>query len=207
MAGRLLKLTAVALLWVCALAAPAPAGDARRAPAARPSSAAPLGGVNVPGLYPGARPSEADHEIAVAKALHAKLVRAAIPWSTFEPRGPGQLDPRELAFLDRLMGDASGAGIKVIATVYGTPCWASSAPAALLRRCVPGGWSKANAWPPRNPSDYAKPLNEILTDRTLALGLGRAAAARARAYTWRSAAQDLWARGEALASSVLVACG
>jgi D-inositol-3-phosphate glycosyltransferase len=59
----------------------------------------------------------------------------------------------------------------------------------------------------RDPSDYAKPLNEILSDRALAGRLGRAAAARARAYTWRSAAQDLWARGEALTSSVLVACG
>jgi D-inositol-3-phosphate glycosyltransferase len=59
----------------------------------------------------------------------------------------------------------------------------------------------------RDPSDYAKPLNEILTDRSLAGGLGRAAAARSRAYTWRSAARDLWARGEALTSSELVACG
>jgi D-inositol-3-phosphate glycosyltransferase len=59
----------------------------------------------------------------------------------------------------------------------------------------------------RHPSDYAKPLNEILTERSLALSLGRAASARARAYTWRSAAQDLWARGESLATSDLVACG
>jgi D-inositol-3-phosphate glycosyltransferase len=59
----------------------------------------------------------------------------------------------------------------------------------------------------RDPSDYAKPLREILTDRSLAGGLGRAAAARAGAYTWRSAAEDLWARGDALTSSVLVACG
>ncbi|HUJ66645.1 MAG TPA: glycosyltransferase [Acidimicrobiales bacterium] len=59
----------------------------------------------------------------------------------------------------------------------------------------------------RDPSEYAKPLSEILMDPGLARGLGRAAAARARAYTWRAAAEDLWACGEGLTSSVLVACG
>jgi polysaccharide biosynthesis protein PslG len=154
-AGRLLKLTAVALLWL-APASLAAAGHARHVAARRATSAAaPLGGVNVPGLYAGERPAEADQEIAAARALHAKLVRIAVPWSTLEPRGPGQLEPRALAFLDRLVGDAAAGGIRVIATVYSTPCWASSAPPALLRRCVPGAAGKAAAWPPRNPSDYA----------------------------------------------------
>jgi D-inositol-3-phosphate glycosyltransferase len=59
----------------------------------------------------------------------------------------------------------------------------------------------------RDPSDYAKPLIEILGDRALAGRLSRAAATRAEAYTWRSAAEALWERGESLTSSVLVACG
>jgi D-inositol-3-phosphate glycosyltransferase len=59
----------------------------------------------------------------------------------------------------------------------------------------------------RDPSDFAKPLTEILVDQALARRLGRSAAARARAYTWRSAAEALWERGELLTSSVLVACG
>ena len=44
----------------------------------------------------------------------------------------------------------------MIATVDSTPCWASSAPASLLRRCTPGRSSQANAWPPRDPSTYAR---------------------------------------------------
>jgi D-inositol-3-phosphate glycosyltransferase len=59
----------------------------------------------------------------------------------------------------------------------------------------------------RDPSDYAKPLASILADRDLATRLGRAAAERARAYTWQSAADALWARVEALTSGALVACG
>ena len=155
MAGRLLTLTALALLWLSAPASLAAAGNAGHAAAAHASSAPPLGGVNIPGLSSGARPAEADQEIAAARALNAKLVRIAVPWATLEPRGPGEIEPRALAFLDRLVGDAAGSGIGVIATVYSTPCWASSAPPSLLHRCVAGASSRANAWPPRNPSDYA----------------------------------------------------
>jgi hypothetical protein len=43
----------------------------------------------------------------------------------------------------------------VIAMVESSPCWASSAPASLLRGCKPGRSSKAKAWPPRDPATYA----------------------------------------------------
>jgi polysaccharide biosynthesis protein PslG len=97
----------------------------------------------------------ADREIAAAQALHVKLVRTEVQWSAFQPLGPGHIDQRALAFLDRLVGDASADGIRVIATVDSTPCWASSAPAALLRNCTPSLASRANAWPPLEPSTYA----------------------------------------------------
>jgi hypothetical protein len=154
-AGRLRRLTVACLLGLCALAWLAPSGEAKRAPVSRAASAGPLGGLNILGLYPGARPETADREIAVARALHARVVRAEVPWSTLEPNGPGQVEPRALAFLDRLVTDAAASGIGVIATVDFTPCWASSAPAALLGKCVPGIWTKANSWPPAAPADYA----------------------------------------------------
>jgi hypothetical protein len=133
----------------------APAGDARRGGSAHPSSAAPLGGVNIGGLDYGSLPAEVDRAIAVARQLHASVVRAEVPWSVLEPRGPAQIDPRALAFTDRLVGDAAAAGIRVIMTADSTPCWASSAPASLLRACGPGRASTANAWPPSSPADYA----------------------------------------------------
>ncbi len=102
-----------------------------------------------------ASPASADREIALARALHAKVVRLEVPWSELEPFGPNQIDPRALAYTDRLTSDAAAAGIGVIAMVESTPCWASSAPASLLRACVPGGSSKANAWPPSDPASYA----------------------------------------------------
>jgi hypothetical protein len=120
------------------------------------SVAAPLGGVNVGGLYEGATPAMASREIAAAKALHAGVVRAGISWAVTEPAGPGQVSEGAQAFTDRLVSAAAADHIKVILIVDSTPCWASSAPAALARRCSPSRPSPANAWPPRHPSDYAK---------------------------------------------------
>jgi D-inositol-3-phosphate glycosyltransferase len=59
----------------------------------------------------------------------------------------------------------------------------------------------------RDPVDYARPLGAILADPGLAARLGRAAAHRARTYTWAAAARQLWARGEALMATALVPCG
>jgi len=122
---------------------------------ARQATVAPLGGVNVGGLYDGASPAAADREIAAARALHAGVVRASIPWSVLEPHGPGQISPSARAFTDRLVSDASAAGIRVIMIVDSTPCWATTAPASLVRGCAGATHSDANAWPPSDPSTYA----------------------------------------------------
>ena len=152
------------VLGLCALAWLAPAGyakggyakttPARTAPGARLSSTPPLGGINIVGIGPNPL-GEADRAIAQAQAIHATVVRTFVPWSVMEPTGPNQPNPRALAFADRLVSDATAAGIKMILLVDSTPCWASSAPASLQRACVPGESSKANAWPPRNPATYA----------------------------------------------------
>jgi hypothetical protein len=142
-------------LALCGLAAVAPAAGAQAAPRARSSAVAPLGGVNVTGLSYGSQPAEADRAIAVARKLHAKVVRTELLWAVMEPRGPGQIDPKALAFTDRLMADAAAAGIKVIATARGTPCWDSSAPAALLAKCSTDQFSVANRWPPRDVTGYS----------------------------------------------------
>jgi len=116
-----------------------------------------LGGVNVPGLGSSSVPAEADQEIAQAKQLHARLVRVDFPWSELEPSGP-VLDPHALAYTDRLVTDAETAHIKIVATVASTPCWASSAPAAVLQGCASGFGDGAGSWPPSDDSSYAAVL-------------------------------------------------
>jgi hypothetical protein len=143
------------VLGLCAFTWLAPSGRADPIAKAHMSAAAPLGGVNIGPVSSSASLAAADREIALAHALHAKVVRLEVPWSELEPLGPSQIDPRALAYLDRLTSDAAADGIGVIAMVESSPCWASSAPASLLRACVPGQAGKANSWPPSNPATFA----------------------------------------------------
>ena len=152
--GRFLRIVLSLALGMCTLVWLAPASDAAAPARAGLASTPPLSGVNVIGIGP--QPlKEADRAIAQAQALHAKVVRTEVPWSALEPHGPSQIEPRALAFADRLVGDATSDGIRVIMFADSTPCWASSAPAALLRKCVPERPSKASSWPPSNPANYA----------------------------------------------------
>jgi Cellulase (glycosyl hydrolase family 5) len=149
-----------AAMLALALLATTSAADAARSRAAAtapaPSAApAPLGGVNLIGLYAGVRPAVADHEIAQARALHVSVVRAELRWSALEPARPNQIEPAALAFTDRLVADAAAAGIRVIFTVDNSPCWDSTAPRALLARCVPAKATQANSWPPANIAAYS----------------------------------------------------
>lgn len=145
---------AAALAAVCALAALVPAGGAS-ARSGRAATATLIGGLNIDGLGGGARPADADREIATAVSLHAKLVRAELPWSALEPNGSGQLDPQALTYVDRLMSDAAAHRIGVIVLVDSSPCWASSAPPAVLATCTPTRASRAFGYGPTRPSDFA----------------------------------------------------
>ena len=119
-----------------------------------PPARASLGGVNATSIGFGTSLAKVDQQIAWAHSLNAHAIRVEIPWSAFEP-AQGRIDPQALAFADHLVNQAAGAGIKVVALAIWTPCWASSAPASLLRKCKPGGGSgKAQAWPPNDPSAY-----------------------------------------------------
>jgi polysaccharide biosynthesis protein PslG len=124
-------------------------------PRTRAASSALLGGVNIGGVERDATTSTVDRTIALAQQLHAKLVRVEVPWSVMEPNGANQIEPRALAYVDRVVGDAAAAGIRVIVMIQSTPCWASSAPASVLRACQPGRQSQASAWPPAQPADFA----------------------------------------------------
>jgi len=122
---------------------------------ARPATAAILGGVNIGSVEARSSPGEVDRTMAAARLLHVRVVRLEVPWSTMEPSGLDQIDPRALALTDRVAQDAAADGIRIIMMVQSTPCWASSAPPSLLRRCLPGRASRANSWPPGSPGAFA----------------------------------------------------
>ncbi len=155
MARRLAKPALALGLALSALAWLTPAGQAGNDPYAHQSRVSLLGGVSIGEVTRGSHPGEADSAIALARQLHAKVVRIEVPWSVMEPRAPGQIEPNALAYTDRVVTDATADGMRVMVLVQSTPCWASSAPATLLRGCVPGRVGPANAWPPTQPSAFA----------------------------------------------------
>ncbi len=118
-----------------------------------PGPGPPLAGMNATGITFGASAARVSRDISWAHSLDAHVIRVEIPWSMLEPTR-GQIDPGALAFTDNLVDRAAAAGIKVVALAMWTPCWASSAPASLLRKCRAGTSSKAQAWAPVNPAAY-----------------------------------------------------
>ena len=132
---------ALPVVFACAMALVAvafvPSGAlASRHVKAQSTKTSLLGGVNIAGLEFGTTGAQIDRIVATAHSVKAKVVRVDVPWAAMEPRGPGQVDARALAFTDRLTSDAAAAGIGVIMMVESTPCWASSAPPSILAHCT-----------------------------------------------------------------------
>ncbi len=159
---------ALALLAPTTIAAVARASVGARAAAAQ----APLDGVNIEASL-SSSPAALEHQIAEAHALGAKLVRVEVQWAAAEPVR-GRIEPRVLASTGRLVAAAAADGMRVIMLVDSTPCWTSSAPPALLRKCNPGG-SRANGWQPKSAAAY-----------------GAFVAYLARLYGSRLAAIEVW---------------
>jgi hypothetical protein len=141
-----------ALLAVAALATPAASAHA---------AATPLGGLNIPGIGHLNSPADADHAIDTASKMHARVVRVDFSWSVFEPDGP-TLEPKTLVRADRLVDDASRAGIKIVATVASTPCWASSQPAVVHGGCAGSRAGAGHSWPPRDAAAYGDFLSALV---------------------------------------------
>jgi hypothetical protein len=153
MRGRIHTATAGLALALCVLAAAASTATGSSGRSTAAASALP-GGVNILGVSNFTQAAEVDRAVAQAHALHSRLIRTVVAWSALEPSGPEKIDASTLAVVDRLVSDASAAGIRVIMSVDSTPCWASSAPSALLGACEPGREGEANSWPPNNDAYY-----------------------------------------------------
>jgi len=139
---------------ICLLATLVWAGAASAAQGSGAVSRSLLGGVNIGSVSRSSSPAEAERTMEVAHQLHAKLVRLELPWALVQPSAPDRMEAQPLNYVDRLAAAATADGIRLIMLVENTPCWASSAPALLLGRCVAGSGA-ASAWPPKDPATYA----------------------------------------------------
>jgi hypothetical protein len=127
-AAKLLRLTSlpVFLIVLGGMAAAANAGPAYR-------------GAQVHSLWGSVSRSEMTQELNALQSAGANVLRVDVGWASLET-ARGQYEPAYLAKLDALAAEAQARGIKLVATLWWTPHWASAG----------GAWNNA----PSNPSDY-----------------------------------------------------
>lgn len=125
---------------------------------AAPSAAAGprLRGVQLHSLWYDVSLKDMDRELDLAKQAGSTVVRVDVVWGSLETDGKGHFEPTYVERLTHFMSGARARGMKVVATLWSTPCWASSAPASIKQGCAGSWWDRnVGAYPPRNPRDYA----------------------------------------------------
>ncbi len=96
-------------------------------------------GAQIHSLWPTVSSTEMTEELNALQSAGVNVARVDVGWATMET-SQGHEDPTYLAKLDALAAGASARGIKLIATLWQTPSWASTGRA----------WNDA----PSNPSTY-----------------------------------------------------
>ena len=86
--------------------------------------------------------AEMRRELDMLAFAGGKVVRTDISWSSLESEGKGQYSPWVVARIDAFLDHAEARGIKVIGTLWSTPCWASSAPEEAKQGCTGSWWSR-----------------------------------------------------------------
>lgn len=129
------------------------AGWLAPAPAA---AATDLRGFHLHSLWWESTGADMDRELDLVERAGANAVRVDVGWSSLEQGGKGTRTGWYLGKLDRFVAGAKARGLRVIATVGTTPCWASSAPESLKQGCEGEWWARGvDRYPPANPGDYA----------------------------------------------------
>jgi hypothetical protein len=139
------------LLALVAAAAPAPASPGQ------------VAGVQIHPLWDGVSDAEMTSQLDRVVATGAGLARVDVGWASLEQDGKGRWAPWYLGRLDRLIEAARARGLRLLLTVFGTPCWASTAPEELRQDCSGAWWDRGvQAYAPRDPRDYADALSFLV---------------------------------------------
>jgi polysaccharide biosynthesis protein PslG len=146
LASRARRLGVVALAMLALLAACPSAGWAV-GPVYR--------GVELQSLWSGNTDADVTHDLDLAHQLGSNVVRLDIAWSSLETDGRGQINTWYRDKVDSFTAGAQARGMKVLAVLWATPCWASSAPDSLKQSCTGSWWDRGvSQYPPRDMADY-----------------------------------------------------
>jgi polysaccharide biosynthesis protein PslG len=107
-------------------------------------------------LWPGVSTADARRELSLLRRAGADAVRLDVSWSSLESARKGRLTAGYVRKADAVFAAARAHDLKVILTLWSTPCWASSAPGTLKRGCSGAWWDRGvDRYPPRRASDFA----------------------------------------------------
>ena len=127
------------------LAAPAGAGAAQQ-----------LLGAQSHATWSSVSPAEMRRELDMLASAGGKVVRTDISWSSLESEGKGRYSPWVVERFDAFLAHAEARGIEVIATLWSTPCWASTAPAEAKQGCTGSWWNReVDRYEPTSPEHFA----------------------------------------------------
>jgi hypothetical protein len=97
-----------------------------------------------------------DHELDLLHDAHGTVVRIDLAWSSLETDGKGKFSQWYVDKAGLFLQHAAARGISVIATLWASPCWASSAPDSVKQGCAGAWWDRGvDRYAPANPTDYA----------------------------------------------------
>ena len=100
-------------------------------------------------------PGTTQGKLDALAAVGAGILRVDFGWSNLEAAGKGQYDLAYLQQFDELVDGAAARGIRVVITIWQSPCWASS----MVGKDCAGPWgtdgSGVQYFPPYNPTDMA----------------------------------------------------
>jgi peptidoglycan/xylan/chitin deacetylase (PgdA/CDA1 family) len=114
-------------------------------------------GVQLHSLWSNYSYSTMYRDLSYARVAGATTVRVDVGWSSLQTEGRGNFSSWYRQKLDAFMRGAGARGLKVIATLWSTPCWASRAPASLKEGCTGAWWDRGvTAYPPWRTADYAR---------------------------------------------------
>jgi len=123
-------------------------------PATARSAPTPLRGAATH-LWTSYDPATLTRELDALDAAGANAVRFDVSWATLEEQGNGVVNQWYLGLLRDFIDKAAARDIKVIASLIGTPCWASTAPDTLKDGCSAGWFDRGVGWyPPASMAEY-----------------------------------------------------
>jgi hypothetical protein len=134
---------------------------ARDGPELEPAEPAPsahalkLHGAQMHPFWTDVSPAEVIRELDALDAAGANAVRVDLSWSSIERECRGCRSSSYVGKVDRFLRRARRLGISVIATLWSTPCWASSAPEDVRQGCDGPWWDRGvTRYPPVKMADY-----------------------------------------------------